>query len=192
MDPATLRGLAIGVVSLAFDVFDNCVKGFRFLSFMVDMPKDCENCRLRLFIEYSRLLAWAKAVGFIEDANHGSIAASLGTDSAELSGIISHIGRLLELFRELGERWKELSPQHSTRQDEVQIAEINELQSLLSLEAAYLKSSEKRSRKKGTNHLVSWMAKTIDGAKEIAAHPRRVRWAAVDKDAFEALLRSLT
>lgn len=158
---------------------------------MVDMPKDCENCRLRLFIEYNRLLAWAKAIGFIEVADHSSIAASLGTDSAELSGIISHIGRLLELFRELGERWKELSPQHSTRQDEVQIAEIKELQGLLSLDAAYLRSSEERRRKKGTNHLLCWMAKTIDGAKEVVAHPRRVRWAAVDKDAFEALLKDL-
>lgn len=158
---------------------------------MVDMPRDCENCRLRLFIEYNRLLAWAKAVGFIEGADHTSIAASLGTDSAELSGIISHIGRLLELFRELGERWKELNPPQSTRQDEVQIAEINELQGLLSLDAAYLKSSEERKRKRGTNHLVSWMEKTIDGAKEVIAHPRRVRWAAVDKDAFEALLKDL-
>lgn len=76
---------------------------------MVDMLKDCENCRLRLFIEYYCLLAWVKAVGFIEVADYSSIAASLGTDNVELSGIISCIGRLLELFRELGERWKELS-----------------------------------------------------------------------------------
>ena len=27
MDPATAGGLAIGVASLVFDVFDNCVKG---------------------------------------------------------------------------------------------------------------------------------------------------------------------
>lgn len=35
------------------------------------------------------------------------------------------------------------------------------------------------------------MVKTIDGAKEVVAHPRRVRWAAVDKDVFEALLKDL-
>lgn len=155
------------------------------------MPKDCEHCRLRLLIEYNRLLAWSKAVGFIEADDHSSVADSLGTNSAELSGIISHIGRLLELFRELGERWKELAPQQNTSQDELQISEINKLQGLLTLDAAYMKTSQGRRRMKGTNHLVSWMAKTVDGAKEIAAHPRRVRWAAVDKDAFEALLKDL-
>lgn len=167
--------------------------GFRFLSFMVDMPKSCENCRLRLIIEYNRLLAWGDTVGLIEVANDSTIAASLGTNSTELSGIIYRIVSLLEQFNILGERWKELGPRAGTGSNQAQTEseKIDELQGMLKLDAAYLKSSEKRRRIKGTNHLTRWIEKSVDGAKEVASHPRRIRWAAVDKDAFEALLQDL-
>ncbi|KAK3175545.1 hypothetical protein K4F52_010178 [Lecanicillium sp. MT-2017a] len=155
------------------------------------MPRNCEHCRLRLIIEYNRLLAWGKTVGLIEVPNESNLAATLGTNTSEFSGIISRIGWLLEQFRDLGERWKELNPQQSNEHDRTAISDIDELQGILSLDAAYMKLREERKHVKGTNHLLSWMAKSIDGAKEIVAHPRRIRWVAVDKDAFEALLKDL-
>lgn len=160
---------------------------------MVDMPKSCENCRLRLIIEYNRLLAWGDTVGLIEVANDSTISASLGTNTTELSGIIYRIVSLLEQFNILGERWKELSPREATssHQAQTESEKIDELQGMLKLDAAYLNSTEKRKRIKGTNRLTRWMEKSVDGAKEIASHPRRIRWAAVDKDAFEALLQDL-
>jgi hypothetical protein len=158
---------------------------------MVDMPRNCEHCRLRLIIEYNRLLAWGKAVGLIEVSDERNIADRLGTNASELSGIISRIGWLLEQFRDLGERWKELSPQQSIQKDHADVGVIDQLQGMLSLDAAYMKLREERKRVKGTNHLITWMTKSIDGAKEVLAHPRRIRWAAVDKDAFEALLKDL-
>lgn len=57
----------------------------------------------------------------------------------------------------------------------------------LTLAIVYEKTKEERMR---GSHLSKWMIKGATGATGITAHPSRVRWA-VDKEAFEALLRDL-
>ena len=156
---------------------------------MVDMPKEHEYCRLRLVIEYNRLLACGKAVGLIDVPDESNIAVSLGTSTNELSGIISHIGWLLEQFRNIGERWKQLTPPEANEHNHADSADIDI--SVLSLDRAYMKTKTERKYVKGTNHLLRWMSKSIGDAKEIVTHPRRIRWVTVDKDAFEALLKDL-
>ena len=73
---------------------------------MVDMPKDCERCRLQLMIEYNRLLAWSDAVGLIEVPNGSHVATSLGTDAVELCDILARIAWLPERFKEINNRWQ--------------------------------------------------------------------------------------
>ncbi|CRG92692.1 hypothetical protein PISL3812_09757 [Talaromyces islandicus] len=192
MDPATAGGLAIGVVSLAFDVFDNSVRFFKFLAFMVEMPKECEQCRLRLLIEYNRLLAWGKAVGMINIPEVENLAVNLGTDPLELCAILSRIGWLLGEFRDLNTRWKnELNPYQQTGQDTPEAADISFLQGVSSLEVAYEKITEERKRRRGPMHIIKWMSKKIGDAKEVVTHPYRVRWVMVDRDAFEAVLKDI-
>ena len=99
MDPLSLSSAAVGVVSLAIDVFDRSVKRkesttqaqrqiahwssvFRFFSSMVDMPRDFEQCRVQLMIEYNRLLSWGDAVGLIEEHDAKKLCSLVGNEQA--------------------------------------------------------------------------------------------------------------
>ena len=68
---------------------------------MVDMPTEYERCRLRLMIEYNRLLAWGQVIGLIDVTNSSHIAESLGANTIELCNIVSHIGSLLQKFKDI-------------------------------------------------------------------------------------------
>ncbi|KAH8662766.1 prion-inhibition and propagation-domain-containing protein [Ilyonectria robusta] len=194
MDPATAGGLAVGIASLAFDVFDNSVKLFKFLSSMVDMPKECEQCRLQLMIEYNRLLAWGESVGLIDVPQGSHVAVSLGTNAIELCSIVSRIGWLLGEFRDINARWKnELHPYQGNDQEttEINAMDMDVVKEVSSLAIAYERTKEERKHLRGTNHIIKWMSKGAGNAKEIITHPFRVRWVMVDKEAFEALLKDL-
>ena len=208
MDPAS----ACGVVSLVFDVFDRSVRRelsvisvdsaqlsnncsvFKFFSSMVDMPNECERCRLQLMIEYNRLLAWGDAVGLVDDPDGSHIASRLGTDAIELCSIVSYIGMLLQKFRDINSRWKnEIRSQRPDNQamTEERAREISLAYQVSSLSIAYENNKEQREQRRWRNHIVKWMSRGAENAKEIITHPLRVRWVLVDKEAFEALLRDL-
>lgn len=161
---------------------------------MVDMPKDCEQCRLRLMIEYNRLLAWGDAVGLIDVPQGSHLAVTLGTNAIELCSILSRIGWLLEEFRALNSRWKnELNPYQGNDQaaSNEECMKMNVAEEVSSLAVAYERTKEERKHSRGTDHIIKWMLKRAGNAKEIITHPFRVRWVAVDKDAFEALLKDI-
>ncbi|KAK3670019.1 hypothetical protein LTR78_010118 [Recurvomyces mirabilis] len=154
MDPASASGLAVGVVSLAFDVFDRSVKLFRFVSFMVDMP---ERCRLQLMIEYNRLLAWGDAVGLVDSPDSAHVASCLGTNAIELSSIIAHIGWLLEQFNDINSRWEGevlRSQAHRLLSTEDQAGRIDFSQQVSSSAAQYESNRAKHSYLKRVDRVV--------------------------------------
>ncbi|KAI1420584.1 prion-inhibition and propagation-domain-containing protein [Xylaria sp. FL1777] len=59
--------LALAFVSLTFQVFSGCIKGYQLLSEASDMPKEYEHLRVRLKTEQFRLLDWARIVQVSED-----------------------------------------------------------------------------------------------------------------------------
>ncbi|KAJ5982718.1 prion-inhibition and propagation-domain-containing protein [Penicillium sp. IBT 35674x] len=154
MDPATAGSLAIGVVSLAFDLFENSVKLFKFLSSMVDMPKECEQCRLQLMIEYNRLLAWGEAVGLMDVPKESHIAVSLGTNAVELCSIISRIAWLLGEFKELNARWQnEVKASPKMIQMETKTEDLDVAREISSLAIAFEKTQEERKHLRGTKRI---------------------------------------
>lgn len=167
---------------------------FKFLSSMVDMPKECEQCRLQLMIEYNRLLAWGEAVGLIDVPKGSHIAVSLGTNAVELCSIISRIAWLLGEFKELNARWQNEFSSHP-KKDQVASKEgdlyMDVSKQISSLAVAYEKTQEERKHLRGSSHIIKWISKGAGHVKEIAKHPFRVRWVMVDKEAFEALLKDL-
>lgn len=161
---------------------------------MVDMPKECEQCRLQLMIEYNRLLAWGESVGLIDVPQGSHVAVSLGTNAIELCSIVSRIGWLLGEFRDMNARWKnELHPFQKNDQETMErvARDIDVVKEVSSLAVAYEKAKEERRHLRGTNHVIKWMSKGAENAREIITHPFRVRWVMVDKEAFEALLKDL-
>lgn len=63
---------------------------FKFFSAIVDMPKEYEQYRLQLMIEYNRLLAWGDAIGLIDVPQASHVATNLGTNAIELA-VLSHV-----------------------------------------------------------------------------------------------------
>ena len=164
---------------------------------MVEMPEECEQYRLQLMIEYNRLLAWGEAVGLIDVPQGSHVSVSLGTNAIELCSIVSRIGWLLGEFRDINARWKnELNLYQGNEGNDLAAAEkkamgMNVAKEVSSLAIAYEKTLEERKHLRGTNHIIKWMSKRAEVAKEIVKHPSRVRWVMVDKEAFHALLQDL-
>lgn len=158
------------------------------------MPKDCENLRLQLLIEYNRVLAWGKAAGLVEVPKGSNLGVTLGTNATELCAIIARIGWLLAEFRDLNARYEtELNPYKKDSQEvvEAKATDVDVVKQVSSLAISYEKEKKERKYPKGTGHLRGFFSKVSHNTKEIVTHPRRIWWSSVDKEAFEALLKDL-
>ena len=136
------------------------------------------------------MLAWGYTVGLVESSDRERIASELGADAMELCGIVSHIGVLLQKFKDINKRWKNES-RHSFVDGRAVVIHTNLKRQIPKLEIVYENKQNEREEAGWANHLVGLISKGAGNAKDIATHPRRVRWVAVDKQAFEALLRDL-
>lgn len=158
------------------------------------MPQDCETLRLQLLIEYNRILAWGKAAGLVEVPEGSHLGVALGTNATELCAIVARVGWLLAEFRDLNARYEnELNPYKKDDRDvvEAKATDVDLVKQVSGLAVSYEKEKMGRKYSKGTGHLRGFFSKVTHNTKEIVTHPRRVRWAAVDKEAFEALLKDL-
>ncbi|KAK1832383.1 prion-inhibition and propagation-domain-containing protein [Podospora conica] len=197
-------GLATGVISLAFDVFDNTIRIFKFLSALVDMPQNCEKYRLQLIMEYNRVLAWGKAAGLVDVPEGSTLAATLGTNATELVTIIARIQWLLSEFRDLNARYgNELNPYvektgggsaDSGWPDEKAVVEakasdLDVVKQVSSLAVSY--EAKKKSQKRRWGRVQNFLERAGHNAKEVVTHPARVRWVSIDEAAFKGLLEDL-
>ncbi|KAH8896999.1 hypothetical protein GQ53DRAFT_742844 [Thozetella sp. PMI_491] len=195
MDPVSAFGVGTGVISLAFDVFDNTIKLFKFLGALVDMPKDCQKYRLQLIMEYNRVLAWGKAAGLVDVPEGSDLGAALGTNATELVAIVARIQWLLAEFRELNSRHgNQLNPQPSEAEKDIAEAkatDVDVVRQVSSLAVSYEKKRKERRYLLGTNHIRDFLEKAAHSTKEVVMNPSRVRWVTVDEDTFKALLEDL-
>ncbi|KAK4043160.1 prion-inhibition and propagation-domain-containing protein [Parachaetomium inaequale] len=190
--------VAAGVISLTWDVFDSAVRIFKFITALVDMPREFEQYRLQLIIEYNRVLAWGKAAGLVDIPEGSNLGTTLGADGIELVAIVARIQWLLSEFRELNARYGNELPQSASdggkggeKGDDEQPTDIDVLKEVSSLAVSYEAKKKERRHLRGTNHIRDFFEKTGRNTKDIVTHPARVRWIAIDKDAFGALLKDL-
>jgi hypothetical protein len=156
----------------------------------VQMPQDAEERRLKLVMEYNKLLAWGKVAGLIEIQEGQKISVSLGADPWELVNVLQRIKMLLSQFAELNGEYIELNPHESPEKEEEAKAAAAKYDIQKEVSTLALKYEEvKKTRKHiyGTNHLV----KSYKGLREITKHPKRIIWTLFDKDAFDTLLKDL-
>ena len=67
MDPVTAAGLAISVVSISFELFAGCIKGFVLLSTAHNLGKDSSTLICMLNLQELRLTEWAKCAGLLSE-----------------------------------------------------------------------------------------------------------------------------
>ncbi len=65
MDPLSIAGLGLGAVSLAFQLFAGCIKGFVLLSTAHNLGKDGSTLLCMLNLQEIRLTEWARRAGLL-------------------------------------------------------------------------------------------------------------------------------
>jgi hypothetical protein len=162
------------------------------------MPRQYEQYRLQLIIEYNRVLAWGKAAGLVDVPEGSDLGAVLGADSIELVSTVARIQWILSEFRDLNARYGNEVPRSAKNSEEdhdkgtdQEPTDLDVLKDVSSLAVSYEKKKKERRHRRGTNHIREFFEKASRNTKDVVTHPVRVRWVAVDKDAFEALLKDL-
>ncbi|KAI8724355.1 Protein kinase domain-containing protein [Fusarium sp. LHS14.1] len=174
MDPGT----ALAVVSLSFDLFASCVRGFTLISDARNIGKDAAIERTKLILQEYRLIEWAKAIG-LESPNNDE---SLGIHNHPAALILFQLEQLLSSTNILKKRYKlELvSPPDDSNVlvlSETTAAPDNPASSILS----NIVSSE-------TREGILKRASTLSTVNRL---PRRLWWAAVDKKRYAELVKDV-
>lgn len=188
-------GLGVNVFGLARDVYDNTIRLFKFITALVDMPKDCEKYRLQLIMEYNRVLAWGKAAGLVDVQESESLSSTLGTNPMELVAIVARIQWLLAEFREINGRYgNELKPEGRGGGDPEKQpvpTDADVLRQVSNLAVSYESKIRERGKVRCLKYVRSFVDKAIQNTKEIITQPSRIRWVVIDKEIFAALLADL-
>jgi serine/threonine protein kinase len=174
MDPFTAGGLALGIVSLSFQVFAGCVKGFMILSSAHNFGKDASFLKTMLSVEEYRFVQWADVVGLT------------GADSRILRQLNQTLAeQLMEQLRDkldstkLKERYSLDLQEDETSSDRADssIGEQSHAPSMLSRAVSNKRRSE-----------ILLRAQLIQSRTPF---PKRLRWAAIDKSRFQDLVLDL-
>ncbi|KAF5633866.1 uncharacterized protein FTJAE_7018 [Fusarium tjaetaba] len=175
MDPGT----ALAVVSLSFDLFASCVRGFTLISDARNIGKDAAIERTKLVLQEHRLIEWARAIGLNPPRDDGSL--EIHKHPAAL--ILFQLEQLLSSTDALKKRYKlELvSPPNDSDAlvpSEPAIVSDNPASSILS----NIVSPEIRQG-------ILKRASTLSTTNRF---PRRLYWAAVDKKKYAELVQDVT
>ncbi|OJI91230.1 hypothetical protein ASPTUDRAFT_915973 [Aspergillus tubingensis CBS 134.48] len=174
MDPIAASGIAIGVVSLSFQVFAGCVKGFMILSSAHNFGKDASFLQTMLSVEEYRFVEWADVVGL----------------TSPDSRILRQLNQALA---------KELMGQLEDKLDSTKLKERYSLD----LQEADSSSHGARNLINEQSHAPNMLVKAVSNerrseilqrAKLIqsrTAFPKRFRWAVIDKSRFQDLVLDL-
>ncbi|CZR32119.1 uncharacterized protein FPRO_02065 [Fusarium proliferatum ET1] len=175
MDPGT----ALAVVSLSFDLFASCVRGFTLISDARNIGKDAAIERTKLVLQEHRLIEWARAIGLNPPRDDGSL--EIHKHPAAL--ILFQLEQLLSSTDALKKRYKlELVSPPNDSDDlvpsEPAIVSDNPASSILST----IVPPEIRQG-------ILKRASTLNTANRF---PRRLYWAAVDKKRYAELVQDVT
>ena len=69
MDPLSLAGLGLGVISVSFQLFAGCIKGFMLLSTAQNLGKDSTTLICMLNLQEVQLTEWARRAGLLSGSN---------------------------------------------------------------------------------------------------------------------------
>ncbi|KAF4333461.1 kinase catalytic domain protein [Fusarium beomiforme] len=169
-----VAGLAIGAVSLAFELFSACIKGYNLILEAKDMPKTYKYLRVRLQMEKEKLLGWAVLAKISEDEAFASF--SLRVNKHTVIDSLREIQNLLFNFSKLSNTYNPI---------------------LVVSETLSNTSSEKTSGSPGAavtplrDEYLNLQKKAIDLMEKTRKYPKRLQWATFDKAHFEKLLSNL-
>jgi hypothetical protein len=168
------------------------LKGYEYFVKAIEAHTSYETLRLRLQIEYGRLLDWGEAVGISGDGEkfdkkmrmNRPIAMAL---LAEMWALLQNMSEITQKYDSLVEEWTE---EHNDRLRVQPIDTVN-LQKYQEIFKSKDIPKDKRRYPKSLNRIIE----LASGAKEVVKRPKRLQWALADKEKFEvglSRMRQLT
>ncbi|CAJ0555427.1 Ff.00g054920.m01.CDS01 [Fusarium sp. VM40] len=175
MDPGT--GLA--VVSLSFDLFASCVKGFSLITDAQNIGKDAAIERTKLVLQEYRLIEWARAIGLDSPRDNESPMSN----QHAAAFVLFQLEQLLSSTEALQKRYKLELVSVADSSDVLVPTETTTIpgNSALSI-LSDIVSSETR------NDILERALKVSTGNR----FPKRLWWAAVDKKKYAELVKDVT
>ena len=161
--------------------------GYRFFIAAAGMPEDCRAMRVKLQIEYSRLLDWCEVAGLVELRDGQNLPDSLRADKLTLVAILTEIRVSMEHLAEIRGKYVEFDLSVNTTSEKAAM-EIDLLEEFSHIVISYEKEPGQRKHPRNRN----FIARGTSMASEVMKHPKRLQWVAFDKDVFLKLLGRLT
>ncbi|KAF3930027.1 hypothetical protein ABW19_dt0201347 [Dactylella cylindrospora] len=168
MDPIAISGLAIGVLSLTFQLFTGCVLGCQLLLDAKGMPNRYRHLRLRLRMEQLKLLDWARAANLSE--RESAMGGSVGAHRHVVNDVLHQLETLLLDASTLSVRY---GLKLATDEAQFNVHLSDRISSLPQI--AHIANSK-------------LLKKALDFAAKSRRYPSQLRWATFDSKRFEELL----
>ena len=150
------------------------------------MEKDCEHLKVRLHIERARLQNWHTVSGLAKLKDGHEFPDSLKAHKLVLIAILTQIHTLMMDFAEINGRYMEFHPNMEAANQSV--TEDRQVSALAEVALTYEPPNRDTKHHRGLNHMV----RGLSMVKNVASHPRRLRWVAFDQKVFRELLGKLT
>ena len=161
--------------------------GYKFFIAAAGMPEDCRSMRVKLQIEYSRLLDWCEVAGLIELKDGQNLPDSLKADRLTLVAILTEIRLSMEHLAEIRGRYVEFdSPVDSTSEKAAMETDLLEEFSHIAISYERVPGQREHPRKR------NYIGRGTSMASKVVKHPKRLQWVAFDKGVFLKLLGRLT
>ncbi|KAL8990643.1 MAG: hypothetical protein Q9169_008074, partial [Polycauliona sp. 2 TL-2023] len=173
MDPISVAGLGLGAVSLAFQLFAGCIKGFLLLSTAHNFGKNSSTLLCMLNLQEIKLTEWARRAGLL--SGHHTLDKRL--NAVVVQAVLSQLNSLLLDTERLKARYKlALDPAPPS------VSALNQSEDTSGggiLDVAI--SNE-------TRRDIMFQAGLI---QERHSFFKRMRWAAIDKTTFEEYVNQI-
>ena len=102
MDPLSVAGLGLGAVSLAFQLFAGCIKGFVLLSTAQNLGKDSSTLICMLNLQEIQLTDWARRAGLLS----GTYELDRRLNAVVVQAVLKELESLLVDTEKLKSRYK--------------------------------------------------------------------------------------
>ena len=142
--------------------------------------------RIRLQMEYSKLLDWCEVAGLIRLEDGQDLPDSLRTDKLTLVAILTEIHVSMEHLADIRGKYVELNSAVDTASEKAAI-ETDLLEEFSHMTRSYDKELGQRKQ----THVRSSFGRGISMATKVVKNPKRLEWVAFDKDEFLKLLGRL-
>ncbi|GME23425.1 hypothetical protein GTA08_BOTSDO05555 [Neofusicoccum parvum] len=170
-------------VSLTFQVFSACMKGYQLLTEAQDMPNEYKYMRIHLKKEQYRLLDWGHVAGVAELDDALGISSS---DKGLLHDVLEQQQLLLNAFGKYEKRHNKTLE----RLEKPLIKEVADGSEDGNFVGLLRTETDFQNRFPNQGELL--LQKSLEWAKKSRTYPRRLRWATFDKKKFEQLLLKLS